>query len=372
LDVPSYAVSDSAGVRIVVNERTSWGPDEGWSLSIEPMLEIGVVEGDPRFQFARILGVSGLSDGRIVVLDGGSAELRFFDAAGTYLGRVGGPGQGPGEFSRPAELLRTDGDTLIVSASANYEASWFDSQGEFVRRDRLDNGKLGQIGRIWGCPHRPPLLPDATFLACVEEGVKRDHHPEVPRVSHLLVRVPYDISWADTVGTLYGFDPRLKLGARSTVVTAGGDPLRIYVGDPAFFEIDVYGDRGGRVASIRYPNGLRPIGQAERSAYAAYEEQHPLPPLPPSLNIGEFFAPTLPGFNNLHYDPEGNIWAVEYAPPWEDASGALIFSASGELLGRVELPSGFAIHEIGTDNVLGVWRNDLGVEFVRNYALLRT
>ena len=40
-----------------------------------------------------------------------------------------------------------------------------------------------------------------------------------------------------------------------------------------------------------------------------------------------------------------------------------VFSPEGELLGVADLPP-VAIHELGENHLLGVWRNDDGVEFV--------
>jgi hypothetical protein len=41
------------------------------------------------------------------------------------------------------------------------------------------------------------------------------------------------------------------------------------------------------------------------------------------------------------------------------------------MLGVVETPPGLRISEIGSDFILGSWRNELGVEHVRIYELLK-
>src|SRR5690606_5816123 len=93
-------VRDSAGVRVVRNLAPAWSgsAEDAWSLSLEPILEIGVLEGDPAYMFSQMRGPRRLSDGSIVVLDGATSEVRIFDAEGRHLRTFGRKGQGPGEF----------------------------------------------------------------------------------------------------------------------------------------------------------------------------------------------------------------------------------------------------------------------------------
>jgi len=71
-----------------------------------------------------------LSDGRIVVGDVGSQELRFFDARGEHLRSVGGPGEGPGEFEGPWTMTRVRGDTVAVWTRAQRRLTLFPPEGE--------------------------------------------------------------------------------------------------------------------------------------------------------------------------------------------------------------------------------------------------
>lgn len=375
----TYTVDDSAGTRIVVSDRPIWEEDGAWTVSAEPDLELGVFQGDERYQLDDVRGVTRLSDGRVVVLNGGDSQLRFYDGSGQFLKSVARAGDGPGELNRPTGLIRQQGDTLLVSTMADWEASWFTGEGEFVTRRRLDVAARGEaLDSIWGCPSRPGLLPDGTLLSCVGRGAERNQHEAAPRVSHWLVRTPYDVSWVDTVGTAYGFSGSrsvsLRFAARPTMVTAGGKPMEIFIGDPAFFEIDVIRDREGRVGSIRYPNGLRNVGLAEQEAYEEYLRQRDPSSAGPGTQspVEVIHASQMPGFRDLQYDAEGYVWAVEYTTPWEERNSALVFRTDGPLMGRIGLPEGFDVLEIGRDYVLGIWRDDLEVEYIRLYGLDRS
>ena len=150
--------------------------------------------------------------------------------------------------------------------------------------------------------------------------------------------------------------------------------MQLFIGDPAFFEVEVFEGRSGRVLSIRYPNGLRPVGEPERERYDDYlrEWEASLPPVaryvPPE---DQWYAETIPGLSDLHFYPSGYLWAIDYTPPWDDSESALVFSIEGLLLGSVALPAGFEIHEIGPDYLLGIWRDELDVEYIRVYSLGR-
>ncbi|MEX0892436.1 MAG: hypothetical protein WEB88_09730, partial [Gemmatimonadota bacterium] len=90
---------DSAGIHIVETAAPAWNePGQGWRLSAEATLQIGVVSGDPEYQFDRIMGTVRFDDGTIAVGTMGSGSIRYYDAEGNFLREAGRPGEGPGEF----------------------------------------------------------------------------------------------------------------------------------------------------------------------------------------------------------------------------------------------------------------------------------
>lgn len=141
--------------------RGSPGEEEGsaeetWSVSGLPLLEIGVREGEEPYQLDRARGSVRLDDGRIVVADGGSQELRFFDKSGRYLKAVGGDGEGPGEFRFPARVRKVGGDSLLVWDQRLQRVSFFDLQGEFLGAETIRPtpevmfpGDEWLLGRFW-------------------------------------------------------------------------------------------------------------------------------------------------------------------------------------------------------------------------------
>ncbi len=68
---------------------------------------------------------------------------------------------------------------------------------------------------------------------------------------------------------------------------------------------------------------------------------------------------------------EGNVWVAEYRPPGHEQPRWLVFDGEYRMLGTVEIPPGFVVHEIGSDYVLGRARDEFDVEHIRLYDLIK-
>jgi hypothetical protein len=99
---------DSAGIRLIDNAKPVWRPGHEWRLSERPILVIGGRTGADD-QLGRIVGATRLSDGRVVVGDQSTLQLKFYDASGRHLKSVGGKAQGPGESSDFRSIARLAG-----------------------------------------------------------------------------------------------------------------------------------------------------------------------------------------------------------------------------------------------------------------------
>ena len=128
----AFEVRDSAGVGIAESLRPAWLEGSGWRMGSEPLLRLGVLDGDEALQFNGITGLARLDDGTIVVGDGGSGEVRYFDASGTVRAVTGGSGEGPGEFAGMAGLgLAPDGTIWAYDFSLR-RVTRFDAAGEIT------------------------------------------------------------------------------------------------------------------------------------------------------------------------------------------------------------------------------------------------
>ena len=83
------------------------------------------------------------------------------------------------------------------------------------------------------------------------------------------------------------------------------------------------------------------------------------------------FPETMPAYRRALLDGEGHIWVEEYRRPSDDIPQWTVFTRDGRLLGTLTTPTGLWIFEIGSDYLLGRWRDELDVEHVRVYGLRR-
>jgi hypothetical protein len=109
-------------------------------LASVPSLDIGQPDGHAARELYRVTDAVQLPDGRLVIANSGSSELRYFDSAGEYLTAVGRRGAGPGEFTGDLSLLPYYGDSLLVWDARLRRFSLFDSDGAFARTLSLPPG----------------------------------------------------------------------------------------------------------------------------------------------------------------------------------------------------------------------------------------
>lgn len=106
-------------------------PEALWTVG--PILSLGDEAHDSPQLFWNVAGVMSIANGGLVVGDGGSSELRFFDrATGEHIRTVGGEGPGPGEIDGLWNMWRAA--DAIVTVDASGWASYFDERGTFLRR----------------------------------------------------------------------------------------------------------------------------------------------------------------------------------------------------------------------------------------------
>jgi hypothetical protein len=372
---PRAEVRDSAGIRIVTSSAPRWPAAAALRLADSPSLTIGVAEGAPEYELHDAYSGTRLSDGRIVIANRGTHELRYYDAQGRFQRSAGRQGSGPGEFAYLSRVDRWPGDSVVATDAVNPVLSFFDPAGRFARAVRL--------GQVAGArPRFAATLPDRTLLARVSVGT-RPRDATLVQDTSLLVRIDPARSRVDTIGRFAGaveyrqFDTEGRAASwaqpfgPSTPVAAGGG--RVYVGDPATGRILVFEPAGRLRAIFRGPppravteDDIRRFREAgfERAAseelrrvYARAYDEMP-------------FAEVIPTFDQLFADERGTVWAREFPLPWESAPQRWnVFQPNGAWLGTVEVPQQLFVLEIGAEYVLGTHVGEDGVQQVRLYSL---
>jgi hypothetical protein len=370
-------VRDSAGIEIVETDAEAWTTGGAWTLAEQPRLVIGQVEGEVPYLLSDVTGALRMDDGRIVIADGQSREVRFFDANGEFLKTVGGPGEGPFEFPQSLFSLERCGSDRIYAHDryAQRIVAW-NGAGEFLRSFRLvePGGDRG--------PYQSACTGDGGFIASGwgDLQVRR----QLPAGTEAMMYTQEAPIWLldslsaplTELGTFVSSERILiRNGSgphpfgRSARFTSSSD--RTYLSTGYGLEARVYAS--GRL--IRIQRALVEsllIDQAFKDAYFAAdlddraERDRTL-----VTAAGSSFPPELPGFVELRATPDGHLWGKRFVAPGTEANRWGVFAPDGTFLGHLELPAGFQLLDVGQDYVLGVSADELGVQRAYLYDIVR-
>lgn len=378
------SVRDSAGITIIENRAAAWTETERWRVPGPPLVDIGVLERDSLYQLFRVVDAARLSDGRIVVANAGTSELRYYDAEGSHLRSAGRQGGGPGEFERIAWIESVAGDSVLAYDAGLRRLSTFGPAGRFLRNRTLrsagEAASADAVGRF----------ADGSYLL---EGrnLPSDDLPEsgLLRSPSTLYRSTGQEAALDTLGRYPGSEGYLSIqrsgGTISSVfifrppsmhrlvLTAHGD--RVYVGPQDTHEIIVRSITGSPERRIRWPGRelvLTPeIFERYKADRLARSETEAERRSIERLFTISVFPERLPAHGRILTDALGNLWVEHFRRPGDEANRWSVFEADGLLLGVVDLPGGLELYQVGRDFVLGRWQDDLEVEHVRLYPLVK-
>lgn len=380
---------DSAGTEIVTSPSKPEGEPAAWTVGTTPRVSIGQdPDADPAYQFAQVGSTLTLSDGRIVVVDGASSEVRWFSPSGEHLHTSGGRGQGPGEFTYAARAYRRTGDTLAVENRPRIKHVLFSPEGDLVREEVQDFESLLAFGPFMECGSRS--LPDQSLVTCVQEAGRPapvpDPGPGLLRNVHRFVRIPWDMSGVDTLGLNGGIEQfGIAAGERTsfavhpfhsrTWMAVAENPLRIGIARNPHYSIEIWTPEGHLERIIRRAGARRAPSETELRAaqnvlplYATGDEALA------ARFVAEVPSPdSIPAVQGLVFSRSGELFVAR--TPWlRDATTVGewdIFDPTGRWSGTLQLPPRFRITEVGTDYLLGIATDELDVQSIEVWDLHR-
>lgn len=361
--------SSNAAPEVVVSTQPVWAEA---TLGARPILQIGATGGGGPQMFAEVATVRFSESGKIIVTDSGAERVVIFDHDGSHVVTHGRVGQGPGEFRDLARALPYPGDSLAAfdfgnnrtlvfpvgpgesrAISANFRAIRAPIFGVLTSGSML---AYQQAGRP---PNRSPGQWDTTivarFPAAGEEVQEVGRHPssqflatdaQQPRVlapRSVLAGGRLGYYWARTDRyAIHQFD---SLGVLRRILERPVDPPPITRSDASDY----------RTATIESAREL--AGQSAEMWEQRYRDVE--------------FAPTRPLFGSAFVDHADRLWISEL--PWPSRFAApkrwSVFSPDGLWLADVEAPDGVTLHDAWENQVVGTWRGELGISFVRVYEL---
>jgi hypothetical protein len=385
IDGPWRAETERVGDTIVV--RTLSGSEWGAARLVEE-LRVGRVDGADHEMFGRVGALAVGPAGEILVYDAQATALRRFAADGAYLGTVGRPGSGPGEYRNVAGVAVLEDGRIVVNDFGNGRYSVFGPDG----------APLG----MW--PVRPSMAAMRPLHTTADGSVflhdlRLREGPAPPE--EILVRLDGSGQPRDTVlipDTDYrppGLEVRTEHGAMGMVVpfaptrhwsvTADGD-LVTMIGDR--YAVDVR-RRDGSVLRITRAVDAVPVSAEERTAEEARVTERFRRSVEEWHWDGPAIPDTKPPVQWLHTGQDGSIWARVAQPgsavPEPDRSAGArsfvreplvfdVFEPDGTFLGQVHGPDGLQLQPypvMGPDHVWAVMQDRDGVSFVARLRIVR-
>lgn len=370
---------DSAGIRITESLQTLL-PESSWEIGGTPILSIGRADGDSTQELYRVMGALRLAPDTLLIVNGGTAEVRWYDGEGQLIRSAGRQGAGPGEFSElgvGSVCLVPNGD-LLVGDPLQQRANVFTRSGEFVRVVQV----LGDAAfpSIQGC------FSDGTLLAWWSVG-------PTERVPGTLIRSQFTWSRLDSAGTpiaelaslpsapQYLLDQGDGQATYHTIPftarpSAAASASFLYVAPGAEPEIVRYGLDGSVGALLRWEPTWRVNTVDVYDRYRASVLESQASPERRSywakfFDLDVEMPDQVAAVESLLVDDSGHVWAQRYLLPWDSVSVWDVFDSEGRWVVEVHMPGGFAPLQIGADFVVGLARDEMGVERVELRRLER-
>ena len=366
--VPTLAVNDSSGVRIVTHSGTP-DTEAPFAFAPEPLYRHGAGAGD--YMFSSVWQGVLLGDGSAAIFDARNSELVLLNPDGTFHSVVASAGEGPGEVRMVTSMFAVGPDGILVEDFLNARFTLF--VGDSVARIVSTRGPINDGLRSVGM--------DASGGMLMSSGSYRRGFPDEWLPGHM-VRFDLGTGVADTVAT-YDFVPfRPPEGTPENPFSHFG--IAGAVGGEF-----LYGRTDTPELTWRWPDGsVRQIVRWEPDPVYATEEhwdvfaaelRETAPRHNPHAQTDEAIEELvtsmlgryrlepdepLPLFTTPRGDDEGRIWLGEFVPAYARAvtSSYTILSADGEWLGTLEVPEGLRILDIAAGRVLGVMEDEMEVE----------
>lgn len=342
----------------------------------DPAWVIGEVEGDSLYELHEVAEMSFTSSGAVLVPLRGTSDIRIFDPDFGVVRSHGRQGEGPGEFASLGHAFAR-GDTTEAFDFRLQRVTRFEPDGgvELVDfrelEERLD-GAVGLFGDGWlvwemrGDPIRNRGL-SRDELVLHKMSPSGDLEGRITSIRGMNRKAYENAPYALGPGP-FSPSPRMEVQEDTAYVAATVDRV-----------IGVYDEEGKRVRDIPIP--LEPEMTLDEAKETIGSKRPELAAWVDEADVQE----GLPRFSDLKVDPVGYIWLRTYRPgrdavavggavaagPVGPGGSWVVLEPDGSVVDTVDAPGNLEIHEVGEDQVVGVYRNSHGVEFVRGHRLER-
>lgn len=377
------SVTDSAGVAVVNNPTDGlWADGEGWTT--EEVFRVGGMDGGPESEFGMIIGVDVDAAGRVYVADQQARRLRVFEADGSFVQDLGGPGEGPGEFGPGLAGVFVEGQTVYAPDVTNARIGVFSTEGEVLppRPVALTDG----IPLRWDETGTGDLVAqrrgmDVEGMAALDDGDPITTFPEEGQEAEVLATVPRGESIQMNGGT-----PTIRIFEAEPIWDMANDMVAQGMNDR--FRVELWRDGALERVVTRPVEPVEVTDGEERRILDMTRDMMASTGVPPQaveqvvqqMEFGESY----PVFAQLLLSEDGTLWVqrirtsrdvpegVEWSPQDMGSNEWEVFDTEGRYLGVLSFPLRFQpIREV--DGVVwGVERDEFDVQSVVGYRVVRS
>ena len=255
---------DSLGVKVTTTAGSALDRTEYGRVENEPLFAVGGRAGRGEMELLdAVKGAAFIGDSLLAILDGGSGQVRFFDAAGQFRAATPGKGHGPGEVE-DASALFADGANVIVWDGARAISTTFNTSGHYVAASSADGSAATRA--FPALSEYPPVyrwmqVAPSQLLLFVPDTARISPSQERFRPRTTFVTASFDMASRQPLGVFGGLEQvRIRqprgtfllpaINAKETYFTAAGGQ-HLYIGDSDEFRIDRYTFAGARDLTIR-------------------------------------------------------------------------------------------------------------------------
>ena len=370
---------------------TSCGGDTGsgssdalasWTLSEEPIVVVGGADEREGYLLHQVIGATRLGDGRIVIANGSTLQLRYYDPQGNHLFDAGGEGEGPGEFQTLDHFIRLPGDSVLALSRAR-QLVRFGPDGRYAGSSPYEPSPCQ------GCMcHDGFLVPDGSLLLVFSlyAGGMQFRDCPIPselRPTAVIGRFDPATGVLDSIAELPGAELSYPVEGRMFAypgnLVHGIAPDRVYLGDTESDVILEMSFRGDTIATLPVPFDPAPVSADARQQ-----------PDEPESGWTYTYPDHYPRYARLVAAPGERVWVMAYPHAREpmlihgylmsptlfrrfEDGGALwrVVGRDGVSVAELRTPEGFFLLEVGAGYILGTHKDEFERESVQLYRLMR-
>jgi hypothetical protein len=358
------------------NQEPLWDEATEWTIGPE-QLRIGANDAQDGHSLFRVRTAIQHPDGRIIVLNGGSNEVRVFDSDGALIRSFGGTGQGPEQFSALASIWLAAGDTVVTYDVGQARLlAWPLSGGSPVpialdvsQRPTI-YGRFASGAYLIGRADQPQRRePGSRWVDSVDLVVA----PPSSAIPNQVARLPHVVMFAAPSPGGRGGSILTPLGYSGNASIAVGR-AEFYYGFGQEWIITRYAESGTVNDTIR--RNENPVQFSQAMLNALIDERVAMMPPEQAPMMRSFieafpWPETLAPFQALQLDEIGCLWVQHTISPGAERSIWSVFSMRGRWLGEIQMPSNIRPTRLGGRSLIGVQTNDDGVENVVVHEIVK-